>query len=991
MPRATHPGPAALRNRNRVTNKTRLKVIRDTIEADSIVLDEDDEKARVVSTAGVDAEDANEHHLQAVLSAAASRHQAGARSTRSGDKEKEKESAPAAFIPTPDSTGIVHDYEELYPPGRWRDPISYVKSSDTVEEATSYALANGFIYYMDERDQEWLNKNNEQARGEGMSSQAAATSSTRSGRSAKAKGKEPDVVQPVLMTEDEFELVMAIFEKVTHEKTEFLHHVSATSQRDLCLVSTRRQGIEQGAPFPPFSDYQDTFANHLQPDMFAVYSVPEWVPQPPQMYRYARLIYPYWRERRLERGGHRIIPTVNLDESDTKNESYICFRRREIKAVRKTRASQASYSDRMVRLQNELTTALDIVGLVHQRENCKRESFSANHKVWDKRVPVADLKRLHPSLGSKEDDELFLDRERPPKKPKTEARPSLKIKHPRENGDLGSPIVSATPQVKPKEIMAVIASQVEQHMQHCKERDNKWEDVSDFPYQPFPAQYGCRLFRELPPRSLPVSSVPEDDDVPTFKYSVRLRTMRGGRVALDRRPMNFKLKPAVFDDDEEAKERARRLQERFRYDDDEGLAVGAAGKDDQDRRLIDDYQPKHLTITMSLLQGEDSKKLETDQSIKLSSGETVKPFLLGPQPLNMAGVMRPPHIPLQRPPVASASSAGTPQPTPNTPNGINGANGTPVSVPTQVKKLAQPNPLAHLRISNGGLRVVSGQLQNQPPTSPHATPPSSAANGLVDAHGHGSPQAAEQDVKPQLQGSPNGVHAQPDAMATMLTSPSPASKSLSSTASVNVPNLPNGYHIPAVNGYPAIPKAGYMHPNARPNGLNLQQMQSLSAMMPDNNVNIALRQQGYVMPNGAYPMQMPAARPMQWPMAGQHSPPNSRTEGIGVDGNSASSAGSPGRTPSAASMRAPQMSRGTPMPNAAQVLSAAQGMVSPAGNHIARLAPHSPSPHMLSPNLAAAQANVHASPTRTPQPAIPTPSPSLQSRQLVGGSGAAGY
>ena len=59
MPRATQPGPAALRNRNRVTNKTRLKVIRDTIEADSIVLDEDEEKARVVSTAGVDAEDAN--------------------------------------------------------------------------------------------------------------------------------------------------------------------------------------------------------------------------------------------------------------------------------------------------------------------------------------------------------------------------------------------------------------------------------------------------------------------------------------------------------------------------------------------------------------------------------------------------------------------------------------------------------------------------------------------------------------------------------------------------------------------------------------------------------------------------------------------------------------------------------------------------------------------------------------------------------------------
>ena len=70
MPRATHPGPAALRNRNRVTNKTRLKVIRDTIEADSIVLDEDEEKARVVSTAGVDAEDANVRPVFPLLLAA---------------------------------------------------------------------------------------------------------------------------------------------------------------------------------------------------------------------------------------------------------------------------------------------------------------------------------------------------------------------------------------------------------------------------------------------------------------------------------------------------------------------------------------------------------------------------------------------------------------------------------------------------------------------------------------------------------------------------------------------------------------------------------------------------------------------------------------------------------------------------------------------------------------------------------------------------------
>ena len=59
MPRNQNAGSLALRNRNRVTNKTRLKVIKGNIDADPIVLDEDEERARVVSTAGVDAEDAN--------------------------------------------------------------------------------------------------------------------------------------------------------------------------------------------------------------------------------------------------------------------------------------------------------------------------------------------------------------------------------------------------------------------------------------------------------------------------------------------------------------------------------------------------------------------------------------------------------------------------------------------------------------------------------------------------------------------------------------------------------------------------------------------------------------------------------------------------------------------------------------------------------------------------------------------------------------------
>jgi len=209
MPRAHNPGPSTLRNRNRVTNKTRLHIVHGSLDADPLAFDEDEEKARIVSTAGVDAEDANEHHLQAVLSAASQRHSAS-RSRGPGDKPPAKQQD--AYIPIPDSAGLVEDYESLYPPNRWRDPISYVKMSETTEETTQDALAHGFTYFMDERDKEWFEKNNEEARGEGTSAQGAlstsGTATRTSQRSAKAKGKEPDVAQPVVISEDEFELVM---------------------------------------------------------------------------------------------------------------------------------------------------------------------------------------------------------------------------------------------------------------------------------------------------------------------------------------------------------------------------------------------------------------------------------------------------------------------------------------------------------------------------------------------------------------------------------------------------------------------------------------------------------------------------------------------------------------------------------------------------------------------------------------------------------------
>ncbi|KAG7444097.1 uncharacterized protein BT62DRAFT_921377 [Guyanagaster necrorhizus] len=82
-------------------------------------------------------------------------------------------------IPTPDSTGLVKDYDKLYPAKKFTAPACCISSSQTVEEQLVAGLAHGCKYFMDERDVEWLEKRNEEARGEGTSAQAALSVNAR--------------------------------------------------------------------------------------------------------------------------------------------------------------------------------------------------------------------------------------------------------------------------------------------------------------------------------------------------------------------------------------------------------------------------------------------------------------------------------------------------------------------------------------------------------------------------------------------------------------------------------------------------------------------------------------------------------------------------------------------------------------------------------------------------------------------------------------------
>ncbi|KAJ7035651.1 enhancer of polycomb-like-domain-containing protein [Mycena alexandri] len=840
MPRLVNP-PTTLRNRNRITNKYRLKIIHGNIEADPFQADEDDEKSRSnLAVAGVDQDDANEHHLQAVLSEAAQRNASTSRPSR-GSNDK-KASVPAAYIPTPDSTGIVDNYEQLYPSNQWKDPVSYVFTSTTVEEATSNALAHDCTYYMDERDKEWLDKNNEEARGEGTSAQGAMSSPSSvrsSARSAKAKGKEPEQSSPVVINEDEFELVVGLFEKVTHEKTEHLH---------LSL---------EGMAFPPFSDYQETFAAPLVQADFAAFVVPSWIPPPSTLLRIARAVYPHWKERRLEREGHRIIPILNGDENDTLNESYICFRRREIKAARKTRASQVTSSDKLLRLQGEFSYPLDLAKAVLAREGLKQESARHAQNVWEKRMAVVDLKRKFPALGDKADEELLIDKERPVKKAETPRLPGLKIRTPNDPNSTASVSARIEPVMRPAARSAMIQSKID--IELTRQRDHHWEDGINNAYQTPATPYTSRAFKYVPPAGSPpwpVSSAFPDADAPVH-CAVRVRVGRGGRIMLDRRrpttapPMSIvkASRSSLFgpppSDDEMDVEDTNRLKERWRFDSDDGPAVGPDGPDEQDRVLTDEYDPKYLRHSMCLLSENDHQSLTTDTTLHFppsdGSREVTKMggFRLGMQYLmtrrDASGAQRPfpPGMIPQQPPNGSTVPLAP-------------ANGTPISS-TQIKKMP-PAAGQHLRISaNGGMRppglpVVGMQNHTSPPRAspPHPAPPQhtpspNGSNGQVRVNMPHIEQSNGEGVLALPM--PNGIvpshqeptnHLQPpENMVNGVRANSPA-RPKSQNQHVN--GMPNNYQLAAMmaNGGSYLPQTS---------NLSMQQVQSLKLAFAAGGVN----------------------------------------------------------------------------------------------------------------------------------------------------------
>lgn len=123
---------------------------------------------------------------------------------------------------------------------------------------------------------------------------------------------------------------------------------------------------------------------------------------------HAKQIYEYWKSRRQASGNRPLHPTLKFEthqESDDL-DPYVCFRRREVRQTRKTRARDVLSADKLKRLRKELEEGRQLILASHNRELLKAEMLKTDRAIFEQR---ALLKEQKVRLGIKTDDEDLIN------------------------------------------------------------------------------------------------------------------------------------------------------------------------------------------------------------------------------------------------------------------------------------------------------------------------------------------------------------------------------------------------------------------------------------------------------------------------------------------------------------------------------------------------------------------------------------------------------
>ncbi|GJN74585.1 EPL1-like protein [Purpureocillium lilacinum] len=276
-------------------------------------------------------------------------------------------------------------------------------------------------------------------------------------------GKSP---QGGALSEDDFERIMEVFEDTATEQTPFASVDNTVVAYDMMVPGL----------------------NHLGS---------------PTILQHAKAIYEYWKTRRQELGNKPLHPSLKFEmhqETDD-TDPYVCFRRREARQTRKTRARDNKIAETLKRLRRELEDGRQLVLLSYEREMQKRELLHMDRALFEER---ARLKQMKVKLGIRDPDDDLVNQ----KPQKRKAAEPAAAQRP-QGTQLRAP--------KERELREEIESKVQNH--------RRWNqnhiDLTREPLPPVKEQGPELKFRPAktqylmtPPASISSESMEVDEDAP---------------------------------------------------------------------------------------------------------------------------------------------------------------------------------------------------------------------------------------------------------------------------------------------------------------------------------------------------------------------------------------------------------------------------------------------------------------------------------------------
>jgi enhancer of polycomb-like protein len=181
------------------------------------------------------------------------------------------------------------------------------------------------------------------------------------------------------LSEDDFERIMEVFEDTAAEQTPFAAVDNTVVAYDMMVPALNHLGSQ-------------SILQHAKP------------------------VYEYWKTARQSKGNKPLQPSLKFETHQETDDTdpYVCFRRREARQTRKTRARDNKVAETLKRLRRELEDGRQLVLLTYEREMMKRELLMMDRAVFEER---ARLKQIKTRLGIKGDDDDLVNQKPQKRKP----------------------------------------------------------------------------------------------------------------------------------------------------------------------------------------------------------------------------------------------------------------------------------------------------------------------------------------------------------------------------------------------------------------------------------------------------------------------------------------------------------------------------------------------------------------------------------------------